>query len=451
MNLHKGIKYSKLSSQGSGSISPSLYSLPGLHDITRVELSNGIVILARSNFYSPSIVVSGYLMAGSISDSDEKLGLADFTSTALMRGTVNRNFQQIFDTLESVGANLGFEGGLHTTGFWGRSLVEDLDMLLELLAETLRQPTFPLEHVERLRAQLLTGLSIRAQSTGDMASMAFDELVYANHPYRRPEDGYLETVERITSEDLAAFHSNHYGPRGMTIAIVGAVDPQQAVDKVSRIFEGWHNPNQPLPSGLPPLTSLDNVKRCQIEIPGKFQADILVGVTGPSRQSPDFMAANLGNSILGQFGMMGRVGAIVREKEGLAYYAHSNLGGGMGPGPWTVAAGVAPQNIERAVSLILQEISRFVKEPVSQEELSNSQANFIGRLPLSLESNSGVASALVNLERYKLGLDYYQRYPGLVKAISPDEILQVASRYLDPQRIAIAIAGPKMDDQISGG
>jgi zinc protease len=410
-----------------------------------------MVILARPNFYSPSVVINGYLMAGSLNDSDEKLGLADFTAIALMRGTINRDFQQIFNTLESVGANLGFEGGLHTTGFWGRSLVEDLDMLLELLSEAVRQPTFPPEHIERLRAQLLTGLSIRAQNTGELASMAFDELVYANHPYRRPEDGYPETVERITREDLVAFHNQYYGPRGLTIAIVGAVDPQQVVEKVTNIFEGWQNPAQPQPSDLPPLAPLNMVQRKEIEIPGKFQADILLGATGPSRQSPDFMAANLGNSILGQFGMMGRVGAIVREKAGLAYYAHSSLGGGKGPGPWTMVAGVAPQNIERAISLMLQELTRFVKEPVSQEELADNQANFIGRLPLSLESNGGVASALINLERFELGLDYYQRYPGEVKAITPEKILQVASRYLDPERIAIALAGPKNSREDSGG
>lgn len=451
MNRYWDINHSKSPLRDRDSMSTSIHSLPGPQDITRVELSNGIVILARTNFYSPSVVVNGYLMAGSLTDPDEKLGLADFTSIALMRGTIKRDFQQIFNTLESVGANLSFEGGLHTTGFWGRSLEEDLDMILELLAEVLRQPTFPLEHIERLRAQLLTGLSIRAQSTGDMASMAFDELVYANHPYRRPEDGYQETVESITRDDLVAFHNQYYGPRGMTVAIVGAVDPEQVVEKVKNIFEDWQNPTQPQPPDLPTLTPLNIVQRKTIEIPDKFQADVLLGAAGPSRLSPDFMAANLGNSILGQFGMMGRVGAIVREKTGLAYYAHSSLGGGKGPGPWTIVAGVAPQNIERAISLMLQELSRFVREPVTPEELADSQANFIGRLPLSLESNGGVASALINLERYELGLDYYQRYPSEVKAITPEEILQVAARYLDPERIAIAIAGPINNRADSGG
>ena len=117
-------------------------------------------------------------------------------------------------------------------------------------------------------------------------------------------------------------------------------------------------------------------------------------------------------------------------------------GGGLGPGPWYISAGVDPANIERASSLIRQEIRHFTESAVSQEELSDSQANFIGRLPLSLESNGGVAAALINLERYQLGLDYYYRYEDLVRAVSPDEVLETARRYLDPDRLAVAIAGP---------
>ena len=116
--------------------------------------------------------------------------------------------------------------------------------------------------------------------------------------------------------------------------------------------------------------------------------------------------------------MMGRIGDVVREQAGLAYYAYSSLSGGMGPGPWSVSAGVAPENVEQAIELIKSEIKRFVSEPVSAEELSDSQANFVGRVPLALESNAGVAGALLNLERYKLGMDYYRNYAEQINAIT---------------------------------
>jgi zinc protease len=180
----------------------------------------------------------------------------------------------------------------------------------------------------------------------------------------------------------------------------------------------------------------------RVEIPGKIQSDIVMGVAGPPRKSPDFFAAALGNSILGQFGMMGRIGEVVRERAGLAYYAYSSMSGGMGPGPWSVSAGVNPDAVDQSIELIQGEIRRFVTELVTAEELSDSQSSTIGRLPLALESNAGVAAALLNLERYDLGLDYYIRYADFVKAVTIEDVLETAQRYFDPDKIAIAVAGP---------
>lgn len=416
-------------------------ALPGPENILRVELPNGIVVLARANFNSPSVYLAGYLPAGSLFDPDEKLGLADFTALALLRGTARRSFQQIFNALETAGANLGFDGGTHTAAMGGRALADDLPLILKLLSEALRQPTFPQKPVERLRAQMLTGLAIRSQDTNEMASLAFDQLVYAGHPYARPDDGYPETVQAITRADLAAFHARHYGPRGLVLAIAGAVDPQRAVDQVAQALGDWHNPEQPEPPALPPPTPLAAIITRHVELPAKSEADLLMGAVGPARSAPDYLAASLGNSVLGQFGMFGRIGAVVREQAGLAYSVYSSLSGGVGPGPWLISAGVAPQNVPQAIELIRAEIARFVSEPVTPEELADSQANYIGRLPLSLESNAGVAGALLSLERYGLGLDYYPRFAGLVAAITPEDVLQAAQHYLHPDRLAIATAG----------
>jgi zinc protease len=419
----------------------TLHSLPGPDDIVRRELPNGIVVLFRPNLNSLSVVVTGYLSAGAIFEPDDKLGLAGFTALALMRGTAQHDFQQIYDALESNGASLGIDGGTHSIGFYGHALAEDLDLLTGTLAETLRQPVFPPDQVERLRAQLLTSLAIRAQDTVELASLAFDELVYAGHPYSRPEDGQPETIRVIKRDDLQAFHEQHFGPKGMTVSIVGGVDAERAMNSVARYFGDWENPNQPSQPELPPLKPLSGMISRQVNLPGKSEADVVMGVAGPPRRSPDFLAASLGNNILGQFGMYGRIGESVRERSGLAYHASSSLSGGIGPGPWLFIAGVDPNNIAKVIDLMSQEINRFINEPISDEELTDSQANYIGRLPLSLESNAGVASALLNLERYKLGLDYYLRYPELIRAITPGEILETAQRYLHPDRMAIATAG----------
>ena len=421
--------------------SPRVSSLPGPDDITSVVLPNGIHVLARPNFNSPSVVINGYLQAGGLQDPDDKLGLAYFAAAALMRGTAKRSFQALYDALESAGASLGFQGGTHTTGFSGKALSEDLDLLLGLLADAVRTPVFPAEQIDRLRAQLLTGLALRAQDTGDMASLAFDQMVYDGHPYSRPEDGFPETVQAITRDDLADFHAVHYGPQGLVLTVVGAITPDQAVDKVRETFGDWTNLGQPAPPPLPAVKPLDELVSRTVNIPGKSQANVVLGAAGPTRRSDDYLPASLGNSVLGQFGMYGRIGEVVREQSGLAYYAYSSLGGGVGPGPWQMNAGIAPENVERVIALIRAEIERYVREPVTKDELADTTANFIGRLPLALESNGGVAGALLNLTRYELGLDYYQRYAARIAAITPEEIQIVSSRYLDPDRLAMAVAG----------
>jgi zinc protease len=173
-----------------------------------------------------------------------------------------------------------------------------------------------------------------------------------------------------------------------------------------------------------------------------YQVDLVIGTSGPSRKDPEYIADILGNSALGQFGLGGRIGDVVREKSGLAYYASSTLNAGIGPGSWSVSAGVNPENVQKVRTLIRREIELFVEKGITPEELADSQSNFIGRLPLSLESNSGVANALLSIERYDLGLDYYRRYPDLVRGVTPQDVLTAVRKYLDPDRLAVAIAGP---------
>lgn len=421
------------------------HSYPGADDIRRVEFDNGVVVLSRENFNSPSVVIKGYLHAGGLFEPDNLLGLADFTAAALLRGAGGKSFQEIYNLLESSGASLYFSSGTHTTSFAAQALAEDLQLLLDMLSESLRQPTFPDKEVERLRTQLLTGLAIKAQDTGAMAQLAFEQVVYAGHPYSRPEDGLPETIQAIQRQDLVDFHANHYGPRQMVIAIVGAVEPAEVIDRVGMVLGSWQNYQQPIPPALPSVNPLNETTWQHIEIPGKAQADLVLGGAGPPRRSPNFVPANLGNSILGQFGMMGRLGERIREKAGLVYYIQSSLGGGFGPGAWDISAGVDPQDVKRVVEMVQSEIRLFTSQPVTDEELTDVQESFIGSLPLSLESNYGVASALINLERYQLGLDYYRHYAGMIRSVTKEDILQVAQLYLDADHLGIGVAGPSQN------
>jgi len=419
----------------------NIQSLPGPHDIARKVLPNGITLLARSNFNCASVVLSGYLGAGSLFDPLEKLGLAHFTSLALMRGTQTRDFQKIFEELESVGASLGFGASVHNINFGGRCLADDLPLVTDILADCLMQPTFPNIYLERLRTQMLTSLAIRAQDTAEMASLKFDELLFPNHPYGLPEDGNPETITAIQKSDLEEFHHNYFRPANMVVVIVGAVSPDKAFALFENTFSQWKNLNSSIELKLPKVSSPQQTIRKHVDIPGKSQSDLVMGTLGPKRHAPEYLASSIGNNILGQFGMMGRIGDAVREKAGLAYYASTSVNAWIEAGSWEVSAGVNPENLNKAIDLITGELKKFCSESVTQSELEDSKSNYIGRLPLSLESNSGVANSILNLERFNLGLDYLQRYPGLVNQITPDEILAAAKKYIDPDRLIIVSAG----------
>lgn len=423
-----------------------LNPIPGPDDITRRELPNGIVVLARENFTAQSVVVAGSLPAGALLEPPESAGLATVVAAALMYGTTSRDFDTIHEMLEGLGADMDCNAGIHTAGFGSKSLAEDLPTLLDLLQDTLRHPTFPDEHLDRLRGQYVTALQIREHDTRYRAGKAFRTLAYpAVHPYSRGAEATLDSLPSLTREKLLAFHKQHYGPRGMIVAVVGAIQAEAAIAAVEAAFGDWQNPAQAAIPTLPEAPALTTVRREIVPVEGKTQADIVLGVPGPWRQSPDFHAARLVNSILGQFGMYGRLGASVREAQGLAYYSYSSVEGEAGPGPWRVSAGVDPANVNQAIDSILAEIGRITREPVTAEELADNRSYFTGRIPLQLENNEGVAAAMLRMERYDLGLDYLWRYADTINALTADDLLATAQHYWQPDAYALAIAGEGLD------
>jgi len=192
------------------------------------------------------------------------------------------------------------------------------------------------------------------------------------------------------------------------------------------------------------LTMPNGRLRRHHQMPDKYQSDITLGRPGPPRNTPDYLATSLMNTVLGVFGMMGRIGKNVREAQGLAYYAYSSLQGGLGPGAWLAAAGVSPDKVEQATNSILDEVARMQNELVPAEELADSQAYRIGSLPVGLETNNGIASVITDMELYEWGLDYLLEFPDLVRAITPEQVQAAAQKYLSTEDLGIAVAGPEI-------
>ncbi|HEY4691489.1 MAG TPA: pitrilysin family protein [Anaerolineae bacterium] len=417
-------------------------SIPGPENIHRREYANGMVVLVKENFSSPVVVIDGVLRFGHVDVKREQAGLAGFMASVMMRGTPRRTFQQIYEEIESVGAAADVGAGLNVSGFGSKSLAESLPAMIDILADVIQNPIFPPAEVEKERGEILTDLEERADDTRRMASLTMRELLYpATHPYAYSSSGYFETVKAITRDDLERFYHKHVGSKGMIVAIVGAVKADEAFRMWEDAFGDWTGADNPI-TLAPPAPKPSEVRRKSIDIPGKTQSDLVMGLIGPARTDPDYFPAALCNSVLGVFGLNGRIGEKVRVQGGLAYYAYSRMDGGLGPGAWQVVAGVNPAKIERAIDLCRAEIKRIRATRVPAKELADNKAFYTGSLPLRLETNDGVAEQLTNMELFGLGLDYLQRYADLVNAVTPQQVQDAARKYLDPDAYALAIAGP---------
>jgi zinc protease len=426
-------------------ITTPTYAIPGPETVQRTQLENGMTVLVRHNPAAPVVVLDGYLPIGAIHEPAGKAGLSGFTASMLTRGSERYDFDTFNEIVESVGASVSAGGGTHVTSFSTESLTEDFPQMLTLLADVLRHPVFPAEQVERVRGQWSVRLQEREQNTRSVAYRRFSEMLYGDHPYSLPNAGYPETIRAITREDLVDFHARRYTPNGGIVVVSGDIgEPARVVDLIRQHLGDWQGP--PADQTLPPIHRQSENRREFIAMPGKVQSDIVMGCLAIARSDPDYYAVQVANHILGRFGMMGRLGEIVREKQGLAYYSYSILDADLGIGPWMAMAGVNPMNVDLAVESILHEFGRLGAEPVSVEELADSQANMTGSLPLKLETNEGVSSILLSMEWYGLGLDYIHTYADRINAITIEEVQRVAQRYLRPDAYTLVVAGPEMGD-----
>ncbi len=413
------------------------------HPFEQAELSNGMTVLGQVRPHSPSVDVRIRLDAGAVCDPAEQSGLAAFTARGLTRGTSNLSFEQLNERTDSLGASLGVDSGRHHTEIGIRSLVEDLPVMLDLAADVVRRPTFPDDEIETVRAQILSGIREADNDTGSRASRAFRQLLFpAPHPLGRRVAGELDTVAGIARDELARFHATQLGPSGAVVAVVGGVDSfTEVVALIARSFGDWTVSSLPSPDVTfppPPSASLES----RVSIAGKSQADIVLGLPTVARNHESYYALDMANLILGRLGLMGRLGATVRDQQGMAYYASSHLELGLEGSLWISRAGVDPTNVDRAIDGVLTELRLIREELVREEEIEDAKSYLVGVLPLALESNAGVAATLLNIHRYGLGLDYIDRYPSIVRALTREDLLTAMRQALNPEVVAIAVAGP---------
>ena len=410
---------------------------------TRAVLPNGLTLIVRENHLSPSIAARIDISAGSAYDPPSLPGLANFTARMLDRGSADMSADLIAEVLDSTGTELSISCGRDRATVTIRMLAEKLPTVMEILSQMLASPVFPPAEMEGVRGRISVAIREALNDTRRVAVDGLFGLVYPEgHPYRHRVEGDIESVAAIRREDVVGFYRRYYGPSAVTVVLSGDVDPARARDLAQRYLGGWETGR--LADGPTILTPTlpARPKLSTVTLKDKTQEDIALGFRGIERTNPDYYALEVMNTILGRFGMGGRLGRLIREDRGMAYYVFSSFITFRHTGPFVVRAGVKPGNVTEAVEGMCDVMRRLMKEGVTEEELQESKEFIIRSLPRKLETNEKVAAALADIQFYGLGLDYYERLPDLIGAVGRRDILRVAKKYLHPDRFALSLAGP---------
>jgi zinc protease len=408
-------------------------------------LACGARVHFLENRANTTVDVVGVLEGGLFVEPPALPGVADLTISMLDRGTRRREEREIAEALESNGAMLQYGLGAEASIVSGRCLSEDLPLLLEILGETLREPSFPEPQLELEREETLVALRESAFDAFDQAyRRAASLLLGARDPYARDPLGEEATVTRIARADLAANHARTVCGERLRLAVVGDIDPATTLALLERHLAGL--PRQCGEPPAPPATGLAARPEApvRIVIPDKEQVEIVVATPGVSRAEPGFEAYAVANFLFGG-SFVSRLNLRLRDREGITYGAQSTIVSGRQPGFWYASAGVHPENVGRAVSLTLEEMRRLTDEGVTAEELALAQQHLTGSFPIRLETNRAIGSVLLESDRFGRGLDYIDRYPERIRALTVEQVSAAARRLIDPSRVVTAVAGTFAD------
>jgi zinc protease len=420
-------------------------SLPSVHaqeiklpEIKKEILPNGLKVIVIEHHELPVVAFRLVLKSGSTYDPSGKAGLANLTAGLLRKGTKTKNATQIAEEIDFVGGTLGAGADWDATFATCRLLNKYFDTGLGLLADIILNPTFKEEEIERLRKQTIAGIRQQKDDPGSVAEENFRKFVFGEHPYGQPQEGTEESVSGITGEDIINFHKTYYVPNNAILAVVGDVKTAEVLKKVKSKFGSWERREFVTPD----LVSPPQIKGRQILLvdkPDLTQSYIDMGHFGIERKNPDYFPVRVMNYILGGGGFASRLMEEVRAKRGLTYDIGCNFDTYRLKGAFEVSTFTRVDSTLGAIQATLDQIKRIRNEKVSDKELSETKSFYTGYFPLQFETPEQIATQILNVEIYDLGEEYIQNYRKNISAVTADDILRVAQKYLDPDNIKLVV------------
>ncbi len=397
-------------------------------------------VVVVENHELPRVSVVLGLKNGAFSENAKTPGAASFAMSMLLKGTASKSAQQIADTLESNAIEITAGSGVDSCSIRGSALAPQKTLLFKMLADVVKNPTFPKKEFEKLKRQALTGKKIGEKQPASIADREFAELLYGSHPYGREEGGTSKEMEDRELADVVAWWKTFALPDLAVLYVAGDVKTDDAFDLAEALFSDWTSDGKPPGEDLPAIPEPQATHILLVDVPGAIQSQIRVGQLGMEREDPGAFTGRVLTQIFGG-AFNSRLNETIRVKKGLTYGARGGFSSQRFAGQFYVSTFSKTKTTVEAVQAILDEVNRLRDEAPTEKEISQAKSYLVGSFAGDHETPESIVSELWTLELEGLGTDYIDRYlAAVVKATSAD-VQKLARERVDASKLAIVVVG----------
>lgn len=422
------------------------YAPPVLGAVRERTLSNGLRLLVLRRPGVPVLSVQALVNAGQAYEPAEQAGVAQLTGELLDEGVEDERGRR--RGAEQIAGEIEFVGGQFSCGAAGvaaKVLSEHAGTAFDLVRDLLRFPSFPRPRFEALKEDLLADIESQDEEPGRVARRLFYEEAFKGHPYERPASGTAASVGALTLKNVRDYHRRLFRPENTILAVVGDLDPEAAFAELTDRLGGWEGEGSS--PGLPaaPAAKRGTESKTIHRTYKSQQARIHLGHVGVERKAPDWAALRVMETILcSSAGFTNRLAQRVREQNGLAYDVGGTItaGAGVAAGPFEIVLGVEAKDKDKAISLVREELKRFLADGPTEEEIRDARRYLLASYASAWETSDSVASWLLEAKRHGLGLDYAARFHREVSAVTCGEVVRVARQRIDLGALITVVVGP---------
>jgi zinc protease len=407
---------------------------------TKARLSNGLEVVLAEAHSIPKFHGELFFRSGNAAVAERAPGLAEMTATVVRTGTAKRASRQIEEDLRRIGADLSSSAGADTSAISFAGLSEFAEPLLGLVNELVREAAFPEAEFERERRQRLEEVKLERTQPGFLASERLRKVLFGAHPYAQvsPSEGQVAAYKR---EDLQTVYRESYTPENGLLLLVGDFDSQSMLKSVEEVFGAWSGKKP----GAKATANPANPRGRQVHlvyVPGAVQTQILAGCHAITRKHPDWVKLGLTNSLYGG-AFNSRLVMNIREDKGYTYSPRSGVNALRQHGYFSVSAAVRNDVVAASLTEIFYEMDKLRSLPVPAAELADAQNYLSGVFSMGLATQDGLLSQLSTVALNELPDDYLETYRAKVRALSPEDLLATARKYLDSANMQIVVVGDR--------